>query len=105
MRVERATAERLPFGDRAFDAAVAELVVHFMADPVAGLGDMARVTRGRGVVAACVWDHAGGNGPLSVFWEAARELDPGIRDESQLAGARQGHLAQLFAEAGLRRHR
>jgi SAM-dependent methyltransferase len=101
VRVERAAAERLPFGDREFDAALAELVVHFMADPVAGLREMARVTRERGVVAACVWDHAGGHGPLSVFWDAARELDPDVRDESQLAGARQGHLAQLFEEAEL----
>jgi hypothetical protein len=62
---------------------------------------MARVTRKHGVVAACVWDHAGGQGPLSLFWEAARELDPDVEGESQLAGAREGHLAQLFQAAGL----
>ena len=100
--VRQASAERLPFPDRAFDAAVAQLVVHFMADPIAGLAEMARVTRRDGVVAACVWDHAGGQGPLSLFWQAARELDPGVRDESQLAGAREGHLAELFEQAGLR---
>jgi SAM-dependent methyltransferase len=100
--VRHATAEDLPFDDDTFDAALAELVVHFMADPVAGLREMGRVTRAGGVVAACVWDHAGGHGPLNVFWEAARELDPGVRDESRLAGTRQGHLAELFAEAGLR---
>jgi SAM-dependent methyltransferase len=100
--VRVARAEELPFADGAFDAALAQLVVHFMADPVAGLRDMARVTREDGVVAACVWDHAGGRGALSVFWDAAHELDPGVRDESQLAGAREGHLAELFAEAGLR---
>ncbi len=99
--VECAAAERLPFDDREFDAALAELVVHFMADPTAGLREMARVTRARGVVAACVWDHGGGHGPLSVFWDAARKLDPDVRDESQLAGARQGHLAKLFTESGL----
>jgi len=102
VNVQRAAAERLPFGDRAFDAALAQLVVHFMTDPVAGLGEMARVTRAHGVVAACVWDHAGGQGPLAVFWKAARELDPDTADESELAGAREGHLAQLFREAGLR---
>ena len=99
--VQRAAAEQLPFGDQAFDAALAQLVVHFMADPVRGLREMARVTRKDGVVAACVWDHAGGQGPLSVFWEAARELDRDVDDESQLAGAREGHLAQLFRAAGL----
>ena len=62
---------------------------------------MARVTRRDGVVAACVWDHGGGQGPLSLFWQAARELDPEVDDESQLAGAREGHLAELFEAAGL----
>jgi ubiquinone/menaquinone biosynthesis C-methylase UbiE len=100
--VRRASAERLPFPDGAFDAALAQLVVHFMSDPIAGLAEMARVIRRDGVVAACVWDHAGGHGPLSVFWQAARELDPGVRDESHLAGAREGHLAELFEQAGLR---
>ena len=99
--VREASAEHLPFADGAFDAAVAQLVVHFMADPVAGLAEMRRVTRPGGVVAACVWDHAGGKGPLSAFWSAALELDPGVADESRLAGAREGHLAELFDAAGL----
>jgi hypothetical protein len=63
---------------------------------------MRRVTRLGGVVAACVWDHAGGLGPLGAFWRAARELDPEVHDESDLPGARQGHLSELFAAAGLR---
>lgn len=100
--IVQASAEQLPFPDDAFDAALAQLVVHFMSDPVAGLTEMARVTRRDGVVAACVWDHAGGQGPLSLFWNAARELDPGVEDESRLAGARAGHLAELFGAAGLR---
>jgi SAM-dependent methyltransferase len=100
--VQRAAAEELPFEDDAFDASLAQLVVHFMSDPVAGLREMARVTREGGVVAATVWDHAGGGGPLSPYWDAARELDPDVRDESQLAGAREGHLSELFEAAGLR---
>jgi SAM-dependent methyltransferase len=99
--VQRAAAEQLPFGDQQFDAAMAQLVVHFMADPVAGLREMGRVTRSQGVVAACVWDHDGGKGPLAVFWQAACELDPDVTTESGMAGAREGHLAQLFHEAAL----
>jgi SAM-dependent methyltransferase len=99
--VRRATAEQLPFENAAFDASLAQLVVHFMADPVAGLREMARVTRPGGVVAACVWDHAGGRTPLGVFWQAALELDPEAQNESGLAGAREGHLAELFVAAGL----
>lgn len=101
VRVELAAAEELPFEDELFDAALAQLVVHFMADPVAGLREMARVTRADGVVAACVWDHAGGGGPLGRFWEAAHELDPDVEDESRLNGARRGHLGELFRAAGL----
>lgn len=100
--VRRAGAERLPFDDGTFDAALAQLVVHFMTDPVVGLGEMRRVTRRGGVVAACVWDHDGGSGPLSVFWEAARRLDPAVAGEAGLAGAQEGHLGQLFRAAGLR---
>jgi SAM-dependent methyltransferase len=102
VRVERAPAETLPFTDATFDAALAQLVVHFMAEPVAGLREMARVSVPDGVVAACVWDHAGGHGPISVFWDAARSLDQDVVDESQMAGARAGHLTELFGEAGLR---
>jgi ubiquinone/menaquinone biosynthesis C-methylase UbiE len=101
VKVLQASAEQLPFPDQAFDAALAQLVVHFMSDPVAGLAEMARVTRRGGVVAACVWDHAGGQGPLSQFWQAAREVDPEVDDESLLAGAREGHLVELFETAGL----
>jgi SAM-dependent methyltransferase len=100
--VRRAAAEELPFPDEAFDVALAQLVVHFMADPVAGLREMARVTRPGGVVVACVWDHAGGRGPISPFWTAVRRLDPDARNESHLPGSRAGHLAELFAAAGVR---
>jgi SAM-dependent methyltransferase len=99
--VRLGSAEGLPFDDATFDASLAQLVVHFMADPVQGLGEMRRVTRPGGVVAACVWDHAGERGPLGAFWRAARELDPTVVDESQLAGARRGHLGELFRAAGL----
>src|SRR5262245_66595665 len=47
-----APAEHLPYADETFDAALAQLVVHFMANPVAGLREMVRVTRPGGVVAA-----------------------------------------------------
>lgn len=97
-----ASAERLPFPDGAFDAALAQLVVHFMSDPGAGVAEMRRVTRRDGVVAACVWDHAGGQGPLSAFWEVATGLDPDVEDESRLMGAREGDLTELFESVGLR---
>jgi SAM-dependent methyltransferase len=92
-------AEELPFDDDGFDVALAQLVVHFMADPVAGLTEMRRVTRPDGVVAATVWDHAGLSGPLATFWQAVRELDPTAPGESDLPGTRDGHLVELAAAA------
>jgi ubiquinone/menaquinone biosynthesis C-methylase UbiE len=100
--VRLASAEALPFPDDAFDAALAQLVVHFMRDPVAGLREMARVTRPGGIVAASVWDFAGERAPLSLFWSVAHELDPAVVDESHLNGARDGHLVELFRDAGIR---
>jgi ubiquinone/menaquinone biosynthesis C-methylase UbiE len=88
--VQRGVAERLPFADRSFDAALAQLVVHFMTDPVRGLAEMARVTRAGGLVAACVWDHAGGAGPLAAFWQAVHDLDPAASDEAGLPGTAEG---------------
>jgi SAM-dependent methyltransferase len=99
--VREAPAEALPFPAGAFDAAVAQLVVHFMTDPVAGLREMGRVVRSGGVVAACVWDFGGRRGPLGPFWEVAHAVDPDVVDESHLAGARRGHLVELFRQAGL----
>ncbi len=99
--VRIATAAALPFDDGEFDRTLAQLVVHFMPDPVAGLREMARVTRPGGVVAACVWDHAGSDGPLSVFWDAVRGIDRRAVDEADLPGARQGSLPSLFRSAGL----
>ena len=101
VEVHRAAAEEMPFADGRFDCAAAQLVVHFMKDPVAGITEMARVTRGGGMVAACVWDYAGETGPLTAFWRAVRALDPLAPDESSLAGAREGHLVELFEQAGL----
>jgi ubiquinone/menaquinone biosynthesis C-methylase UbiE len=102
VRVELAPAESLPFEDGEFAAALAQLVVHLMADPAAGLAEMARVTREGGVLAACVWDYVSEQSPLGAFWMAARSIDPEAIDESRLPGARDGHLAELLAAAGLR---
>jgi SAM-dependent methyltransferase len=99
--VRQGVAEALPYDDDAFAAALAQLVVHFMTDPVAGLREMGRVTRPEGVVAACVWDNAGAAGPLSLFWRAARDLDSSAPGEADRAGSREGHLGELAETAGL----
>ena len=102
--VREGNAEELPFDDDAFDVVVAQLVVHFMADPVRGVREMARVARPGGVVAG-----AGGTvrrrqpAPPSSG-AAATALDPrAVGDESGLPGTREGDLNRIFKQAGLRR--
>lgn len=67
VRVDRATAEELPYEDGTFDLVLAQLVIHFMTDPVAGLAQLARVAAPGGIVAANVWDFGGHRGPLSPW--------------------------------------
>jgi SAM-dependent methyltransferase len=98
--VRQGTAEEMPYETAAFDAALAQLVVHFMKDPVGSIRQMARVTRPDGVVAACVWD--GPTGALAPFWDAVHVIDPEAEDEGLLSGAHRGHLTELFEAAGLR---
>jgi len=57
-----AVAERLPFADRHFDAAMATFTVHQWADLGAGLAELRRVTRGPVVVLTC------DPGALDRFW-------------------------------------
>jgi SAM-dependent methyltransferase len=101
--VVQASAETLPFPDASFDATLAQLVVHFMSDPVAGLAEMRRVTRPAGVVAACVWDEpiADASSPLSMFWRAARTVDPNVSVSDDRPGTHEGQLVTLMEQAGL----
>jgi SAM-dependent methyltransferase len=94
-------AEHLPFGDGAFDAALACLVVGFMNDAHAGVVEMSRVTRPGGTVAACFWNVA--NMPaIQLFWRAAAQVDPTRSGEVARLGSREGDLAALLTHAGLR---
>jgi SAM-dependent methyltransferase len=79
--VRKAAAEELPWPDDSFDAALAQLVLHFLDDPVAGLFEMRRVTRPGGVVAACSWNFDEML-LLSMFWQSARTIVPAAPAET-----------------------
>ncbi len=101
-----ASAEKLPFDDGKFDAALSQLVVNFMADPEAGVGEMRRVVRSGGAVAACVWDYPGKMVLLHAFWDAAAALDPegvaGGDERTNMRFDEEGELAELWRACGLR---
>ncbi len=102
--VRVAAAEALPFADATFDRVLAQLVVNFLADPEAGMLEMARVARPGGTVAAAVWDYAGQMTLLRHFWDAAAALDPAARARDEGRAMRFGtpaELAALLASAGL----
>ncbi|HEY0879112.1 MAG TPA: methyltransferase domain-containing protein [Zeimonas sp.] len=99
-----ADACALPFDASSFDAAVSALVLNFVPEPRAALGEMIRVARPGALVATYVWDYARGMRMMRVFWDAAVRLDPAAqaRDEGRRFPicSRQG-LHRLFTEAGL----
>lgn len=101
--VRVARAEDLPFDDAAFDAAAAQLVLHFVSDPGVAATELRRVVRPGGVIGACTWD-AGDDGMelLRVFWDAALRVDPQAPSETgSLRFGRLGELETLFTDAGL----
>jgi SAM-dependent methyltransferase len=103
--VRMGAAEELPFADDEFDAALAQLVVNFMAEPEAGAAEMRRVVRPGGAVAACVWDYPGGMTLLRAFWEAAEALEPelveGLDERKVMPFDEEGELADLWRRTGL----
>jgi SAM-dependent methyltransferase len=103
--VRQASAEELPFEDESFDAALAQLVVNFMADPERGVAEMRRVVRDDGIVAAAVWDYGERMTLLTTFWEAAAALDASAaaRDErSRMQFRQRDELSRLWRAVGLR---
>lgn len=99
-----ADADTLAEPDQPFDVVAASLVLNFLANPAAALRQLLPMTRLGGVLAASVWDYAGEMQFLRVFWDAARDLDPGAAplDEGQrFSLCTPARLATLFRNAGL----
>jgi SAM-dependent methyltransferase len=103
--VRLGSAEALPFPDHSFDVTLAQLVVNFMSDPPVGVGEMRRVTRPGGTVAAAVWDYAGEMTLLRRFWDAAVSLDPHASDRDEgrsMPYCTPKELEALWHNSGLR---
>lgn len=104
VRFEVGDACALTWAAETCDATVSGLVLNFVPDSNAMAGEMVRVTRPGGRVAAYVWDYAGGMQMIRHFWDVALELN---RGDSKLDQAERfplcqpGPLEQLFRRAGL----
>lgn len=99
------SAAALPFDDAAFDVVVSGLVLNFVPDAPAALGEMRRVTRAGGTIAGYVWDYAGGMQLMRAFWDAAAALDPraaSLDEGPRFPLCRPEALTALFSGAGLR---
>jgi SAM-dependent methyltransferase len=100
--VRVAAAEELPFPDGFFDGGFAQLVVNFMTDPERGVGEMKRVVKPGGTVAACTWDYRDGMTMIRAFWDSAHEVAP---DEAvQFDEGRTMRYSTLDELTGLWRH-
>jgi SAM-dependent methyltransferase len=95
-------AEAIPFIDHQFDAALAQLVLHFVSEPEVVAREMQRVVHPGGTVAACVWDFDGGMEMLRRFWDATLSIDATAPDEARtMRFGRTGEIAELLDMAGL----
>ena len=94
-------AEVLPWATGTFDAALACLVIAFMADPDRGLAEMARVTSPGGRVAACMWDTAEGMTMMKLYWAAVQAAGSPARGEDGRPGTREGDIARRLTALGL----
>ncbi len=103
VHVEVGDAQQMRFGNAMFDRTLSLLVVNFIPDVGKALGEMIRVTRPKGTIAAAVWDYGEGMEMLRVFWDEAVALAPAnaAKDERNMPLCRRGDLAALWRSQGL----
>ena len=95
----------LPFTQGTFDHSLSMLVLQFVPDPDRAIGEMKRVTRANGTVAAATW-HTQELPLHRMFFETAAELDDKAREIRDTACgramARRDGLFEAWKRAGLR---
>lgn len=96
-------AQLMRFAPSTFDGTLSLLVFNFIPDARKALGEMSRVTKPKGTVAAAVWDYGEGMEMLRVFWDEAVALQPSraAKDERHMPFCRRGELASVWREQGL----
>jgi SAM-dependent methyltransferase len=97
-------AQALPMESAAFDVIVSGLALNFFPHPNRAVGEMARTVKPGGLVAAYVWDYAGGMQLMRHFWNAAAALDPAateLDEGRRFPLCNPGPLGDLFRAIGL----
>ncbi|GAA0454780.1 methyltransferase [Paractinoplanes deccanensis] len=92
-------AAALPLRDGVFDAVVSGLALNFVPDPARAVAEFARVAAPGAVVAAYVWDYAGGMQMMRHFWDVA--ADPEHDESRRFPICQEGPLREAWAAAGL----
>ena len=96
----------MPFEDSTFDAALSQLMLQFVPQPGEAVAEMRRVVRPGGIVAAAVWNSAGGMPHQRMFWDTAAMLDPAASTARAHTFSRpmtrRDDLYGLFERVGLR---
>ncbi len=94
----------LPYQAATFDVVVSGLVLNFISDPQRAIGEMMRVVRPGGLIAAYVWDYTDRMRLMRYFWDAAVALDPAAAEYDEacrFALCNPQPLAHLWSTAGL----
>ena len=97
---------RLPFPDASFDHSLSMLALQFIPQMDIAIGEMRRVTRSGGTLAAATWDTRGGHVAYRMVCDAAAMLDQrgGVWRARSLTRplSRPGELQRAWIAAGLR---
>lgn len=103
IQFETGDARQMRFDDATFDRTLSLLVLNFIPDARKALGEMRRVTKPKGTIAAAVWDYSEGMEMLRAFWDEAVAQAPAAaaKDERNMPFCRRGDLAALWREHGL----
>ncbi len=96
------SAEKLPFADGSFDAAVMALVITFVPDPAKAVTEMTRVVRRGGWIATYMWDVLGGGLPIAPIYAAIKSFGLPIPNNPSVAASQRGAMLTYWEKAGLK---
>jgi SAM-dependent methyltransferase len=94
-------AQKLSFGNAAFDVAIMALVLAFLLDPAKAVAEMARVVRPGGWVATYMWDIQNGGAPTTPIYTAIESLGSTVPVRPNPAASRLDAMRGFWEMAGL----